>query len=65
VYALIHSIRLRQLILEQLPALAASLIIAEQFYRFGSFTLECLAFLTTWYLFDVSIHSLRRRGGRA
>lgn len=29
---------------------ALSLIIAEMFYKFGSFTLECISFLTTWYL---------------
>jgi hypothetical protein len=64
VYTLIHSLPLRQLILEQVPALAASLIIAERFYKFGSFTLECLAFLTTWYLLDVAVHSLRNLGRR-
>lgn len=30
-----------------LPAGAISLVIAENFYKFHSFTLECLAFLAT------------------
>jgi hypothetical protein len=65
VYTLIHSLALRQLILEQVPALTVSLIIAEQFYKFGSFTSECLSFLATWYVLDVSLHVLRSRGARA
>jgi hypothetical protein len=64
VYTLIHSLALRQLILEEFPALAVSLVIAEQFYKFGSFTLECLAFLATWYVLDLLVHSLRSRGRR-
>lgn len=51
-YTLVRSLRVRQLALEQAPALAASLVIAEVFYKLGSFTLECLAFLATWAAFD-------------
>ena len=54
-YTLIRSIPLRQLLLEQVPALGLSFIIAELFYKFHSFTLECLAFLGTWYVIDVAI----------
>jgi hypothetical protein len=35
--------------LEAVPFLLAFLI-AEFFYKFGSFTLECLAFVATWFL---------------
>ncbi len=52
-YTLIHLLSIRQLCLEQLPALGISLFIAEAFYKFHSFTLECLAFLGTWYLLDL------------
>lgn len=31
------------------PALMAAFVIAEVFYKFKSFTLECAAFLVTWY----------------
>ncbi|HSD60255.1 MAG TPA: hypothetical protein VLC55_05315 [Burkholderiales bacterium] len=31
------------------PAALGALLIAEAFYKFHSFTLECLAFLATWY----------------
>jgi len=30
------------------PALGVSLLLAEIFYRFHSFSLECIAFLLTW-----------------
>ncbi|MGH8064967.1 MAG: hypothetical protein ACRERE_06935 [Candidatus Entotheonellia bacterium] len=54
-YTLMRSIPVRQLLLEQVPALGLSFIIAELFYKFHSFTLECLAFLGTWYVIDVAI----------
>jgi hypothetical protein len=31
-----------------MPPLAASLVIAELFYKFGSFSLEAMGFLATW-----------------
>ena len=34
---------------EAVPFLAA-FVIAEFFYKFHSFTLECLAFLSTWFV---------------
>ena len=34
---------------QEAPAFAASFVIAEVFYKFHSFTLECAAFLVTWY----------------
>jgi hypothetical protein len=45
----------REILLEQVPAITLSLLIAEMFYKFHSFTLECMAFLTTWYLLDLFI----------
>ncbi len=59
-YTLIRSIPSRQFVLEQAPAIGTSLLIAELFYTFHSFTLECLAFLGTWYLLDRSIQGVRR-----
>lgn len=51
-YTLIRMMPIRQLLLEQIPVAGASLIIAENFYKFHSFTLECVAFLGTWYVID-------------
>ena len=33
-----------------MPPFAVSLVVAETFYKFGSFSLECIAFLVTWYV---------------
>ena len=59
-YTLFQSIPLRRLVLEQAPAAFISLIIAEIFYKFHSFTLECVAFLATWYVIDLIIQLIRR-----
>ncbi|HEY3040104.1 MAG TPA: hypothetical protein VGJ66_15300 [Pyrinomonadaceae bacterium] len=58
-YTMIKRISYGELLLEQLPVLTASLLIAEFFYRFHSFTLECVAFLTIWYALDAGIKLLR------
>ncbi len=52
-YTLFRSVPLRSLLAMQAPALLASFVIAELFYKFHSFTLECLAFLATWFAIDV------------
>ena len=51
-FELFRSSTLRQLLARQAPALAISLIVAELFYKFGSFTLECVGFLATWFVLD-------------
>ena len=52
------------------PAFLAAFLVAEAFYKFHSFTLECLAFLATWFVFDAAATGVRtlvfgrgRRGG--
>lgn len=59
-FTLIRSMSLQQLLLEQAPIFAVSLVIAEVFYKFHSFTLECVAFLVTWYVLDFASSSLVR-----
>ena len=51
-FELLRSSPLRQLLARQAPALAISLLTAELFYKFGSFTLEFLGFLATWFVLD-------------
>jgi len=60
VYFLLRSLSSQQLIREQLPVGMASLLIAEMFYRFHSFTLECVSFLATWYVLDAAFARVRR-----
>jgi hypothetical protein len=51
-YTLVRRSSVRALVAVQGPALLGSLVIAELFYKFHSFTLECLAFLATWGALD-------------
>jgi hypothetical protein len=51
-YTLFRNVPLRNLLSTQAPALMISLVIAELFYKFHSFTLECVAFLVTWFVVD-------------
>jgi len=59
-FTLVRSLPLRQLLLAQAPILALSLVIAEIFYKFHSFTLECIAFLATWYVLDMAANFLTK-----
>lgn len=51
-YQIIRSHRMQDVCRKEAPAALAALLVAELFYRFHSFTLECLAFLATWYGFS-------------
>ena len=55
-YTLIRVLPIRRLVFEQAPALALALLVAELFYKFHSFTLECVAFLLTWFAVDGVLH---------
>lgn len=66
-YTLIRTLPKRQILIEQIPALVISLVIAELFYKFGSFTLECVFFLATWFVIDALLTFIieaRRPSGR-
>lgn len=54
-YTLMRNCGIRSGLLVELPALIVSLLAAELFFKFHSFTLECLAFLTTWAVISVPI----------
>jgi hypothetical protein len=60
-YELLRSITLQSLFQVQLPIVFVSIVIAELFYKFGSFTLEVVAFLVTWYVLDLGAQFARRR----
>jgi hypothetical protein len=59
-YSLTRSLPLRRLLVEQLPILLLSMIVAELFYKFRSFTLETIAFLVTWFVLDWLAQTLLR-----
>lgn len=43
------------------PTGVLSLVIAELFYKFHSFTLEAVAFLGTWYALEYLTRTVRAR----
>ena len=47
-YTFLRHLRFREALLSEAPAVLLSLVIAEVFYKFHSFTLECVCFLATW-----------------
>lgn len=49
----------------RLPGLLLAFLMAEMFYRFHSFVLECGAFLLTWLVIDWLIERLARVLGSA
>jgi hypothetical protein len=58
-YTFLRSLSRRELLVEQPAVLAASLLVAELFYKFGSFLLECVAFLLTWLVLDATVAGVR------
>ncbi len=51
-YELLQSSSLRHFMIRQMPAFLIAFVVAERFYKFGSFALECIAFLATWWVVD-------------
>jgi hypothetical protein len=62
-FTLFRLIPVREALTAQIPVLVAAFAVAELFYKFGSFMLECLAFLATWFAFDLVVHLVRRQIG--
>ena len=66
-YSMSRNVALPQLLLKELPSLVGAILLAEIFFKWGSFTLECIGFLVTWYILSAAISTLtelaRRTGG--
>lgn len=60
-FRLLSSISTGELFKRQLPVFLVAFVIAELFYKFHSFTLECAAFLATWFVLDAAVHLLTGR----
>jgi len=54
-FTLLRTLPLKRIALEQVPSLAGAWLIAELFFKFHSFTLECGAFLVTWFAIDAAL----------
>ena len=51
-YSYVKQAGIPTVLAQEAPAFVASFVIAEVFYKFHSFTLECGAFLITWRVLD-------------
>lgn len=47
-FSLLKTIGLKKLFTAEMPSFLLSIVLAETVYKFGSFILECFAFLLTW-----------------
>jgi hypothetical protein len=63
-YTVLRAVPLRRLAIEQAPPALMALALAETLFKFHSFTLECTAFLATWYAIDFALDHVRRRWER-
>lgn len=63
-FTLLRLLPYKQLFGEQLPAIAMAWVIAEVFYKFHSFSLECAAFLLTWFALDALVQGLKSLFGK-
>ncbi len=59
-YAFIKQATVREKYRVELPSVSLALIIAEFLYKFHSFTLECVAFLATWYVVSFVVSRVDR-----
>jgi hypothetical protein len=62
-YSYVKHVGIPAFLVREAPAFAVAFVIAELFYKFRSFSLECLAFLATWYVLSwLQSAVLGRRG---
>ena len=66
IYSFIQSSGVGSFLRQEAPSLIVAFLIADFFYKFGSFALECVAFLATWYALSFGASKLASflRGAR-
>jgi len=52
-YTFFKSVGFKKVFSNEAPSFSVSLLLAEAFYKFGSFILEAAAFLCTWYVISL------------
>ena len=58
-YGYLRSQPVKDLVIREAPVFLTAFVIAELFYKFHSFTLECLAFLATWFALGALFNGVR------
>ncbi len=56
-FQLVRTLSSLDLTARQAPVLGVSFLIASFFYKFGSFALETVAFLATWFVLDALVEA--------
>ena len=59
-FQLIKTLGAQVVLARQLPVAGVSFVTAALFYKFGSFALECAAFLATWFVLDAIVQGAVR-----
>jgi len=60
-YRLVQEVGVREAVVREAPPMVIALVTAELFYKFRSFTLECVAFLATWAALSVLFGFVTKR----
>lgn len=58
-YTLIRNASLGVLLSTQAPSFLISFVVAEMFFKWKSFALECLGFLALWFVLDAVFSAVR------
>lgn len=58
-YTLLRNASLSVLVSTQAPSFLISFVIAELFFKWKSFALECLGFLALWFVLDALFSAVR------
>ncbi len=58
-HSALRALGVRRLVEDESASLVGSLVLAELFYKFHSFLLECVAFLATWYVLGGAFRLVR------
>jgi len=58
-YTLMSNVSVRKGLISEGPTLLLSMLVAEAFYKFHSFSLEFLAMLATWSVLSYLVSSVR------
>lgn len=63
-FTLIDTLGFKEMAKREAIPFAIAFVVAEFFYKFHSFALECLAFLATWYLLSLIQRQISRAGAK-
>ena len=60
-YTLLKAQGIKSALTAELPGFVVALVIAQVFFKWGSFSLELVGFLATWWVASFLGHEIRKR----